>query len=76
MMLGHRGLRIAQLRIHCSKPTADHQLGGGSTQEFLLPVVAETYDGWLSEIQSYPLTIEHAFAAFDSATGGQPNLRR
>src|SRR5215475_14631670 len=29
----------------------------GSTQEFLLPVVAETYDGWLSEIQSYPLTI-------------------
>src|SRR5262252_3815334 len=44
----------------------------GSTQEFLLPVVAETYDGWLSEIQSYPLTIEHAFAAFDSATGGGP----
>jgi D-aminopeptidase len=44
----------------------------GVPQEFLLPVVAETYDGWLSESQSFPLTIEHAFAAFDSATGGGP----
>jgi D-aminopeptidase len=44
----------------------------GVPQEFLLPVVAETYDGWLSEMQSFPLTIEHAFAAFDSATGGGP----
>jgi D-aminopeptidase len=42
----------------------------GCPQDFHLPVVAETYDGWLSEIQSFPLTIEHAFAAFDSATGG------
>jgi D-aminopeptidase len=44
----------------------------GVPQEFLLPVVAETYDGWLSESQSqsFPLTIEHAFAALDSATGG------
>ena len=41
-------------------------------QEFVLPVVAETYDGWLSDMQSFPLTIEHAFAAFDSATGGGP----
>src|SRR5262245_15518994 len=30
------------------------------------------YDGWLSESRSFPLTIEHAFAAFDSATGGGP----
>jgi len=44
----------------------------GVPQEFLLPVVAETYDGWLSEMQSFPLTIEHAFAAFDAATGGGP----
>ena len=42
----------------------------GVPQEFLLPVVAETYDGWLSESQSFPLTIDHAFAALDSATGG------
>jgi D-aminopeptidase len=44
----------------------------GAPQEWLLPVVAETYDGWLSESQSFPLTIEHAFAAFDSAAGGGP----
>ncbi|MGE3150479.1 MAG: P1 family peptidase, partial [Pseudorhodoplanes sp.] len=44
----------------------------GAPQPFLLPVVAETYDGRLSEIQSFPLTIEHVFAAFDSARGGQP----
>jgi D-aminopeptidase len=41
-------------------------------QEFHLPVVAETYDGWLSDIQSFPLEMEHAFAAFDSAIGGEP----
>jgi D-aminopeptidase len=42
----------------------------GASQAFHLPVVAETYDGWLSDIQSYTLTQEHAFAAFDSAVGG------
>ncbi len=44
----------------------------GVTQPFLLPVVAETYDGWLSDSQRFPLTIDHAFSAFDSATGGGP----
>ena len=41
-------------------------------QEFHLPVVAETYDGWLSDTQSFPLETEHAFAASDSAIGGEP----
>ena len=44
----------------------------GASQAFHLPVVAETYDGWLSDIQSFPLKTEHAFAAFDSAKGGGP----
>ena len=44
----------------------------GASQAFHLPVVAETYDGWLSDIQSFPLKQEHAFAAFDSAKGGVP----
>ena len=44
----------------------------GASQLFHLPVVAETYDGWLSDIQSFPLTMEHAFAAFDSAQGDGP----
>jgi D-aminopeptidase len=44
----------------------------GASQAFHLPVVAETYDGWLSDIQSFPLKQELAFAAFDSAKGGGP----
>jgi D-aminopeptidase len=41
-------------------------------QEFHLPVVAETYDGWLSDIRGFPLETQHAFAAFDSAVGDGP----
>jgi D-aminopeptidase len=41
----------------------------GASQAFHLPVVAETYDGWLSDIQAFTLTQEHAFAALDSAVG-------
>jgi D-aminopeptidase len=44
----------------------------GASQAFHLPVVAETYDGWLSDIQSFALTQEHALAAFDAAIGGGP----
>jgi len=44
----------------------------GASQAFHLPVVAETYDGWLSDIQGFTLTQEHAFAALDSAIGGCP----
>src|SRR5215467_15196862 len=51
----------------CALAVRDH-----APQEFHLPVVAETYDGWLSDIQSFPLKTEHAFAAFDSAVGGGP----
>ncbi len=39
----------------------------GASQAFHLPVVAETYDGWLNDIQSFPVTQELAFAALDSA---------
>ena len=35
------------------------------------PVVAETYDGWLNDAESFPGTREHAFAALDAATGGK-----
>jgi D-aminopeptidase len=37
---------------------------------WLLPVVAETYDGWLSEADRFPVTAAHAFAALDGAAGG------
>jgi L-aminopeptidase/D-esterase-like protein len=35
-----------------------------------LPVVAETYDGFLNDINGFHVTEAHAFAALDSATGG------
>jgi D-aminopeptidase len=44
----------------------------GASQAFHLPVVAETYDGWLNEIESFPLTRDHVFAAFDNAVGDRP----
>ncbi|HEY2619576.1 MAG TPA: P1 family peptidase [Acetobacteraceae bacterium] len=37
---------------------------------WLLPVVAETYDGWLSDAASFPVGAEHALAALDGATTG------
>ena len=42
----------------------------GFTHSFLLPVVAETYDGWLNDINAFHVTKEHALAALDAAQGG------
>ena len=39
-------------------------------QPWLLPVVAETHDGWLSEADRFPVTAAHTFAALDAASGG------
>ncbi|MBE3560154.1 MAG: P1 family peptidase [Ktedonobacteraceae bacterium] len=35
-----------------------------------LPVAAETWDGWLSDIEAFHVTREHAFAALAAAKGG------
>lgn len=35
-----------------------------------LPVVAETWDGWLNDINGFHVKPEHAFAALDAARGG------
>jgi D-aminopeptidase len=35
-----------------------------------LPVVAETYDGWLNDINGFHVKAEHAFAALDNARSG------
>lgn len=35
-----------------------------------LPVVGETWDGWLNDINGFHVKPEHAFAALDSARGG------
>jgi D-aminopeptidase len=42
----------------------------GAPQRFHLPVVAETWDGWLSDISSFAVTKEHAWAAMEAARTG------
>ncbi len=37
---------------------------------YYLPVVAETYDGWLNEMRGRPLTKIHVFQAMDAARSG------
>src|SRR5713101_309219 len=39
-----------------------------------LPVVAETWDGWLNDINGFHVTPEHAFRAIDSAHGGATGM--
>jgi D-aminopeptidase len=42
----------------------------GVVDEFHLPVVSETWDGWLSTIESFPLTRSDAAAALAAAADG------
>jgi len=41
-------------------------------QPWWLPVVAETYDGRLNDINGFHVKPEHVFSALDGATGGRP----
>jgi D-aminopeptidase len=41
------------------------------SQPWSLPVVAETYDGMLNDINGFHVTAEHAWAALDSARAGR-----
>jgi D-aminopeptidase len=43
---------------------------GATLQPWSLPVVAETWDGTLNDINGFHVKPEHVFAALDSATGG------
>lgn len=44
--------------------------GGETFQPWSLPVVAETYDGFLNDINGFHVTKEHVFQALDRATSG------
>jgi D-aminopeptidase len=44
----------------------------GIEQAWHLPVAAETWDGWLSDAESFPVTQELALQALESARGGLP----
>ena len=40
------------------------------SEDFVLPIVSETWDGFLSDPIGEPVTKEHVWAALDSASGG------
>jgi len=40
------------------------------TQHFVIPVVAETFDGWLNDIVGQHVTAKHVWAALDGASSG------
>lgn len=42
----------------------------GSGQDWGLPVAAETFDGWLNDINGFHVRPEHVLAALDGARGG------
>jgi len=44
---------------------------GTTFQPWSLPVVAETYDGFLNDINGFHVTKEHVFQALDGATSGK-----
>ena len=47
-----------------------HSVRLGYTHSFLLPVVAETFDGWLNDINAFHLTQKDAIAAVEAAQSG------
>jgi L-aminopeptidase/D-esterase-like protein len=47
-----------------------HRKAGDDDDWWSLPVVAETWDGWLNDINGFHVKQEHAFAALDGAAGG------
>lgn len=47
-----------------------HSVEAGHTEGFVLPVVAETYDGWLSDIDTFAVTQDHVRGALSEARSG------
>ncbi len=48
----------------------EYSTSNGYVEGWVLPVVAETYDGFLNDIDAFHLTKEHVFRAIGSASGG------
>jgi D-aminopeptidase len=47
-----------------------HSVDVDADDEFFLPVVAETWDGWLNDIDAFAITEEHALSALRAAAPG------
>jgi D-aminopeptidase len=50
--------------------TVAHRKVGPNDDWWSLPVVAETWDGWLNDINGFHVKPEHAFHAIESSRGG------
>ncbi len=48
----------------------EHETTLHPDSSWLLPIVAETYDGWLNDIDAFHLTKEHLFTALATAKSG------
>jgi D-aminopeptidase len=75
--LAEQGLLSAPIGItstHCVGVVRDavcsYAVRNRIHQPFHLPVVAETWDGWLSDAETFPVTEAMAHDALDRATGG------
>ena len=58
---------VGVVRDASIKWSRDH---GRTAQEWSLPVVAETWDGYLNDINGFHVKPEHVFSALDGARGG------
>lgn len=47
-----------------------HSVEIDAPEDFFLPVVAETWDGWLNDIAAFAVTEDHALEALRTARGG------
>jgi len=50
--------------------TVKHHWIGSGSDSWSLPVVAETWDGYLNDLNGFHVKPEHVFSALDSAKGG------
>ena len=49
-----------------------HSVDSGAPDDFVLPVVAETWDGWLNDIDAFAVTEDHALTALRTAVADRP----
>ena len=59
-------LQVGMVRDALSEYSWNHPSRGG----YILPVAAETYDGWLNDLSAHALTKDHVYAAMETAKGG------
>lgn len=63
-------LSVGEVHRGCVEWLTRHEPSLGAGQDFVIPVVAETFDGFLNDVAGQHVTKEHVFAALDGATAG------